>query len=47
MSEELSRRERKIVDVLFASGEASADEVREAMGAELANATEHVSHQEL
>ena len=39
MTEACSRRERQILDVLFELGEASADEVREAMNASLANAT--------
>ncbi len=39
MSAELSGRERQIMDVLFELGEASADNVREALDAGLANAT--------
>lgn len=39
MSDSLSRRERQIRDVLFELGEAPADEVRQALNADLANAT--------
>ena len=39
MSEMHSRRERQILDVLFELGEASADQVREALDPSLANAT--------
>jgi BlaI family penicillinase repressor len=41
MSDSLSRRERQIRDVLFEPGEAPADEVRQALNADLANATVH------
>ncbi len=39
MSDELSRRERQIIDVIYKLGEASAREIVEAMPDELANAT--------
>jgi predicted transcriptional regulator len=39
MSDSLSRRERQIRDVLFELGEAPADEVRQTLNADLANAT--------